>query len=87
MTTTQSMPLTASLLAEGHAQLHAGRFREAEQLYRQTLNIDPGHPEALAFLGMIAGQAGHLQDAVKLFERALKRASRNADIHHNLGET
>jgi protein O-GlcNAc transferase len=87
MTTSQSTPTTASLIAEGHAQFRAGRLREAEQTYHQTLVLDPGHPEALAFLGMIAGQAGHLQDAVKLFERALKRAPRNADIHHNLGET
>lgn len=85
MTSAQSA--IASLVAEGHAQLRAGRVHEAEQTYRRALALDPGHSEALAFLGMMAGQAGHLEDAVKLFERALKRAPRNADIHHNLGET
>jgi protein O-GlcNAc transferase len=62
-------------------------MREAEQSYCQALALDPGQSEALAFLGMLAGQAGRLEEAVGLFERALKRAPHNADIHHNLGET
>lgn len=87
MTSTQSAPTAAALVAEGHVHLRAGRPREAEQLYRRALALDGGQPEALAFLGMMAGQAGQLQAAVEMFERALKRAPRNADIHHNLGET
>ena len=34
----------------------AGQLREAEQIYRQVLDIDPNNPEALHLLGVIAHQ-------------------------------
>jgi protein O-GlcNAc transferase len=77
----------AELIRDGMAHHRAGQLVLAERAYRHALALDPGHPEALALCGMIAGQAGQLRAAVELFEHALKRDPRNADIHHNLGET
>jgi predicted O-linked N-acetylglucosamine transferase (SPINDLY family) len=88
MSSTDS-PLTAqaAMLRQAMEHHQAGRLREAEQVYRQALTLDPGHPETLALMGILAGQGGNLPAAVELFLRALKRDPRNAQIHHNLGET
>jgi protein O-GlcNAc transferase len=44
----------AFTLALQHYQ--ANRLQEAEVLYRQILQVQPGHPDALPNLGMIAYQ-------------------------------
>ncbi len=87
MSTTESAAKIAALINQGIAHHQAGRLPEAERLYRQALQLDPGHPEALAVLGILMGQAGNLPGSVELFLRALKRDPRNAQIHYNLGET
>lgn len=76
-----------ALLQRGAACHQARRLGEAEQYYREALRRDPGNPEALCLLGMIAGEAGQFRQAAEFFRRALKRARGRADIHHNLGET
>jgi predicted O-linked N-acetylglucosamine transferase (SPINDLY family) len=80
-------PMLTALLREGQQHHAAGRLREAQDAYRRALAIDPGHPETLAVSGILAGQAGQFDTAVALLSRALKRDPRNAQIHHNLGET
>lgn len=77
----------AALVREGMTHHRAADLRKAEHAYRAALAIDRDHPEALALLGLIAGQTGQLQAATDLLQRALKRAPRNPNIHHNLGET
>ena len=47
----------AMRIAIGHHQ--AGRMAEAEGLYRQVLEQDPGYPDALHLLGVLALQAGN----------------------------
>jgi len=87
MSTTDSAAKIAALIKQGIAHHQAGRLAEAERLYRQALQLDPGHPEALTLTGILMGQAGKLSAAVELMTRALKRDPRNAQIHYNLGET
>jgi protein O-GlcNAc transferase len=87
MSTTESSLAIAALVKEGASHHQAGRLREAEWLYRQALELDPGHVEALVLLGMAAGQSGQLSKAAEFFTRALERDPDNAQIHHNLGET
>jgi protein O-GlcNAc transferase len=77
----------AALVAQGLQAQQAQRYAEAERAYRAALQIDPGHPQALTLLGMLAGMAGHFQFAIDLFLRALPRDPNNVDLHHNLGET
>jgi predicted O-linked N-acetylglucosamine transferase (SPINDLY family) len=78
---------TTALIAQGIAHQQAERFDDAERCYRAALQIDPGHPEALALMGMISGMFGQFAAAIDFFERALQRDPYNADVHHNLGET
>ena len=41
----------------------SGRLAEAERLYRQILQTDPRHPDALHMLGVLAMQSGQHQAA------------------------
>jgi tetratricopeptide (TPR) repeat protein len=69
------------------AVLHhqSGRLAEAEYLYRQVLSQDPNHPDALHLLGVIAAQAGDLDAAVHLIQRATTICCTNASYFSNLG--
>ncbi len=59
------------LLAEAMKLHRAGRYMEAEKLYRGILSADPGNPDALHLLGLIAQQAGHPAEARRLIVRAI----------------
>jgi protein O-GlcNAc transferase len=63
----------------------AGRLNEAERLYRQMLQADPRHADALHFLGVLAHQAGRHDVAVDLIEKAIGENSRVPAFHNNLG--
>jgi tetratricopeptide (TPR) repeat protein len=64
---------------------HAGRLADAERGYRQILAAKPGHPDALHLLGVLAGQAGHLDHAIDLIGRATRVNPEFADAFANLG--
>ncbi|MEJ2688619.1 MAG: tetratricopeptide repeat protein [Deltaproteobacteria bacterium] len=70
-------------LARVHHQ--AGRLPQAEALYRQILQAEPNHPEALHSLGMLAHQAGKSGIAVELIKRALLLNPEYIEAHYNLG--
>ena len=61
------------LLATAVAHHRAGRFAEAESLYRRLLAHEPDHVMALHLLGLAAFQAGRLDEAAGLILRALER--------------
>lgn len=63
----------------------AGRFREAESLFRQILAHQPNHPDALHMLGLLAHQAGHQADALKLIGRAIELNPNVGAYHGHLG--
>jgi hypothetical protein len=47
-----------ALLRQALAHHKASRLPEAESLYRQLLNHEPDHPEALRLMGVLARQRG-----------------------------
>jgi protein O-GlcNAc transferase len=63
----------------------AGRLEQAETLYRQILQRNPRHAEALHYRGLLAAQVGRRDLAIDLIRRALAIAPRNADAYSNLG--
>jgi predicted O-linked N-acetylglucosamine transferase (SPINDLY family) len=71
-------------LALQHHQ--AGRLQEAEALYRQILQVEPNHPDALHLLGVIAQQAGRHDVAVDYIGRAIGLNPTVAEYHNNIGE-
>jgi tetratricopeptide (TPR) repeat protein len=67
-------------------ELHQyGRLLEAERAYRQILQIESDHPEALHLLGVISHQKGHHQKALQLISEAIESEPQNHRFHSNLG--
>lgn len=71
-------------LALQHHQ--AGRLRDAEALYRHILALEPGHPEALHNLGVIAYQVGRHELAIDWLQKAIAVNPQDPGRHFNLGE-
>ena len=66
-------------------ELHrAGRFVEAEQIYRQILSHDPRNADAVHQLGLIAHHFGKHADAAIVFRRALALRPDWPEALHNL---
>jgi predicted O-linked N-acetylglucosamine transferase (SPINDLY family) len=73
----------ALTLALQHHQ--AGRIHEAEVLCRQFLEVQPNHPDALHFLGIIAYQAARYDMAIDCITRAIALNPNEPQFHNNLG--
>ncbi|MGA3066787.1 MAG: tetratricopeptide repeat protein [Tepidisphaeraceae bacterium] len=73
----------AFALANQHHE--AGRLAEAEKMYRQILQQQPGHADALHYLGLIAHQVGQNAAAVDLIRRGLAINPNLPEAHNNLG--
>jgi len=63
----------------------AGRWVEAERLYRCALDVDGDHPEALHLLGLLSHQRGQSETAEGLVRRAIDVAPQAAVYHDTLG--
>ncbi len=64
---------------------HAGRLPQAEVIYRQILEREPNHSDALHFLGVLAHQVGKIDAAVDLIGLAIRVNPRNPTYYCNLG--
>ncbi|AWM76750.1 aspartyl/asparaginyl beta-hydroxylase domain-containing protein [Phenylobacterium parvum] len=62
------------------AAARIGRWTEAETLWRQVLEADARHPEALYSLGVHALQAGRTDESVDLLSRACEAAPQEATV-------
>ncbi len=63
----------------------AGELGEAEKLYRQILKVDPRHPYALHFLGLIAHQVGKDHIAEDLITKAITIKPDFPEAYNSLG--
>jgi predicted O-linked N-acetylglucosamine transferase (SPINDLY family) len=63
----------------------AGNLAQAEQLYRQVLEVEPDNAGAPGFLGALAYQAGRLEEAAGFYRRAAELKPNSAALHHSLG--
>ncbi|WP_454871488.1 tetratricopeptide repeat protein [Paraburkholderia xenovorans] len=72
------------MLRQAVALQQNGAFVEAEELYREILELKPRHFDALQLLGALALQAGRLQEGVELLRKALAVNAKLAPIHSNL---
>jgi predicted TPR repeat methyltransferase len=64
----------------------AGRLRQAEALYRESVAADPAHADALHWLGVLLHQAGQRDEAIAMLQRAADLRPRDAAVQHNLGQ-
>jgi len=71
-------------LQEGLTHHQAGRLGEAKTLYDAILNAQPGQPDAMHFLGLLACQLKQYDAGLALMERSLA-ARPDASYFNNLG--
>lgn len=77
--------MTVQQLEEGLRHHQAGRFDQAEELYRQVLSHTPRQADALHLMGMAAHARGRFQQAHELVSRAVALKPSQAIFHANLG--
>jgi predicted O-linked N-acetylglucosamine transferase (SPINDLY family) len=80
------MAQVPEILAIARQHHQAGRLREAEAIYRQVLQVQPSHPDALHLLGVIAHQVGRHTTAVDYISQAIAYNPEAAEYHNNIGE-
>lgn len=62
-----------------------GKIAVAERLYLGILQRSPGHVDALHLMGVIRNQQGRPEEALGLFQKAIKANPNVAAFHSNLG--
>jgi tetratricopeptide (TPR) repeat protein len=71
-------------LQEAFEHLQSGRLAQAEQVYRKILQLEPNHPDALHYLGVIAYNVEKHEIAADLIGKAVRLAP-TASNCSNLG--
>lgn len=80
------MPTIAEAFDIALEMHRAGNFPGAEQLYRQILDVEPRHSNALHLLGVLLHQQGQNETALQLIQRAIALDSTAPAFFSNLGE-
>ena len=71
------------LIDKGLAHHKNGDLENAENLYRDVLNINPNSFDALNLLGSIEGQKNNYVESLNLFDKAVSINPNNASIYNN----
>jgi len=79
------VPTAAETCALALQHHQAGHLNQAEQLYRQVLQADPGHADAHHLLGALAYQLGRYDQAVTSIRQAISVNPGAAIYYSNLG--
>ncbi|MBZ0107197.1 MAG: tetratricopeptide repeat protein [Candidatus Scalindua rubra] len=75
------------LIHEAYERHQSGRLHGAEQLYKEILEEQPEHVDALFFLGILNLQQGIYDTACTYFMKTIKLMPDHAAAHCNLGTT
>ena len=75
----------AELMAEGRARFDANDLVRAQLLFEDILELEPGHADALHFMGLTGHRVRDLGFAIEYFERSIEARPRDAVFHNNLG--
>jgi tetratricopeptide (TPR) repeat protein len=75
----------AALLQEGLKAHREGRLQDALRSYRQLLDIEPKHLDALRLAGLATMHSGDPAAALTLFDRAMEVDARNAVLLNDRG--
>jgi len=72
-------------LDQGKAHQQAGRLIEAEQAYRQALELSPDHPDTLHLLGLVHYRLNRIPEALGFLHAAVERQSSSPVYWFNFG--
>jgi superkiller protein 3 len=72
------------LVTQGEAAQSAGRFAQAEAIWRQVIQQTPKSPDAHANLGFALRRQNKLTEAIAAFRQALKLDPKHAYAQHSL---
>jgi protein O-GlcNAc transferase len=75
----------AETLAHARQQQQASNFNQAEQLYRQVLQADPGLADGWRGLGAVLVLQDKLNEAVAALQQALSLQPNSPEAHNTLG--
>ncbi|WP_041446972.1 tetratricopeptide repeat protein [Thiocystis violascens] len=64
---------------------HAGHHEDAYKIYSRVLELEPNHPDALHFMGIMAHQRGCDEDAIRLMSHSVDLRPDHAGFRSNLG--
>jgi tetratricopeptide (TPR) repeat protein len=64
----------------------AGRFGEADAIYRSVLSENPNHPEILYLMSVLSLQVGRFENSAKFIEQAIKVKADEPNYHNIAGE-
>ncbi|MBS0015357.1 MAG: tetratricopeptide repeat protein, partial [Arthrospira sp. SH-MAG29] len=78
-------PTVDEWFQRGNAAQAAGKYREAEQIWRQFLEIEPNNAAAYYNLGNALYDQGKLPEAIEAYRRAIALDSNYAAAYNNLG--
>jgi predicted TPR repeat methyltransferase len=79
------MITSADALTLGIQQQQAGNLREAETLYRQALDAEPGQPNARFRLAVLCQLQNRMAEAVEHYRQLLQSQPGSAQAQNNLG--
>jgi FkbM family methyltransferase len=79
------MATASELFARGLNHHRAGRFAEADLLYRQILHDWPQHVDAMHLMGVLMCQVGQREAAANLISHAITLKPNRSDFHCSLG--
>jgi protein O-GlcNAc transferase len=74
-----------TLLRQALDNHRAGRWGQAEPLYRQALALDPEQPHVLHLLGVVLNQMGQPAAGAELIRQAIARQPHQVEFHNSLG--
>lgn len=63
----------------------SGHLEDAETIYGRVLDLEPDHPDALHFMGILAHQRGREEAALRLMSRSVAVLPDHAGFRSNLG--
>ena len=60
-------------------------WQNGEALFRRAVAVNPANDIALVDLGVALGAQGRLEEAVEVYQQAIKTGSSRVEVHNNLG--
>ena len=81
------MTTSMEWLAQGWQYQQNGNFGQAERIYRQVLQADPGQPHAWHLLADLCSLQRRLVESIPLYEQAAQLAPDVALTHYSLGNS